>query len=254
MAVSGEESDEHEARSRTLPHFPKLRWVLVGVLAVVLVLWLVPVLLDYIDNEGGLEGLDHPYLLIGAFVAFDAALPILPSESLLTTASTLAAQGGNDLVVSYVIVAGGIGALVGDSMLYWISRTFGRRVLSEKLGQVEENERVALVMQVLGRRAPLLITVGRFVPGVRFAVNATMGISQYPYPRFLLWSTIGAFSWSAYTCAFSYRIGQALDGYPVASILTSAVITTALISLMYFPLKRSYDEANEGALAPSSVS
>jgi hypothetical protein len=60
MAVSTGEFGDHEARRRPLPHLPKLRWVLIGVLAVVLVLWLVPVFLDYIDNEGGLEGLDRP--------------------------------------------------------------------------------------------------------------------------------------------------------------------------------------------------
>ncbi len=61
--------------------FPRFRTVLVAVLAVVLLLWIVPTLLEAISSGDGLEGADRPYLLIFAFVIFDAIIPIFPSES-----------------------------------------------------------------------------------------------------------------------------------------------------------------------------
>ena len=33
----------------------------------------------------------------------------------------------------------------------------------------------------------LMIVAGRYVPMMRFAVNASMGLSDIPYRRFLLW-------------------------------------------------------------------
>ena len=77
-----------------LPHlrFPRFRWVLLGALVIVLILWIVPALVETISSGEGLEGFARPYLLIFAFVAFDAIIPIFPSESLLTTASTLAGK------------------------------------------------------------------------------------------------------------------------------------------------------------------
>ena len=54
---------------------------------------------------------------------------------------------------------------------------------------------------MLGRSGPLLIACGRFVPGVRFAVNVSMGLTEYPYRRFLLFSAIGGIGWAIYTCA-----------------------------------------------------
>lgn len=225
--------------------FPRFRWILLGVLGLLVILWVVPVLVETISEGGGLEGAKRPYLLIFGFVSFDAIIPIFPSESLLTAASTLAGQEASDINLWLVILAGALGAIVGDSLLYWLSRTVGHNVLSRKLEHVQKNEKVAVAMQVLGQTAPLLITLGRFVPGVRFAVNVTMGVGRYSYPKFLLFSSMGGTAWAFYTCAFSFWIGQALDGYPVLSIATSALITTALLALMYFPLKRRYQQAQE---------
>lgn len=226
-------------------------------LGVVLLLWVVPTLIDTISSGDGLEGFERPYLLIGTFVAFDAVLPIFPSESLLTTASTLAGQDGSDIVLWAVVLGGTLGAIIGDSLLYWLSRTIGRNVLAPRLEQARRNAKVGAAMEVLGSTAPLLIVVGRFVPGVRFAVNVTMGIGRYPYRRFLLFSSIGGATWAAYTCVFSFWIGQALDGYPVLSIATSVLITTAMLGLMYIPLKRRYEAQQvdqDGSVEPSEAS
>ena len=43
------------------------------------------------------------------------------------------------------------------------------------------------------------------------------------------------------------EIGQALDGYPALSLLVSVVVTTALVALLYFPLKRKYQEHSAAA-------
>ena len=239
-----------------LPHlrFPRFRWVLLGALVIVLILWIVPALVETISSGEGLEGFARPYLLIFAFVAFDAIIPIFPSESLLTTASTLAGQDDSNITLWLVILAGALGAIVGDSALYWLSRTVGRNVLSKKLERAENNEKAAVAMTVLGSTAPALIMVGRFVPGVRFVVNVTMGVSRYPYPKFLLFSSIGGAAWAGYTCLFSFLISDALDGYPVLSIATSALITTGLLALLYIHLKRRYKATAVAADGPAGSS
>ena len=184
-------------------------------------------------------------ILIATFVGFDAVIPIFPSESLLTTASTAASGDDSTLTLWLIVFAGGLGALVGDSLLYWLSRTVGRGVFSRPLEKAQKSEKATAALSVLGDTAPLLIIVGRFVPGVRFVVNASMGIARYPYRKFLLFSTIGSFTWSAYTCIFSYLISEALSGYPVLSIATSVLITTGLLAVLYIPLKRRYERAKE---------
>jgi membrane-associated protein len=82
------------------------------------------------------------------------------------------------------------------------------------------------------------LTAGRFVPGVRFVVNATLGIERFPYPRFLLWSAIGGALWSIYTCVLAYLVVTALANFPLASVAISGVITTVLMGVIFWKVKR----------------
>ncbi len=72
---------------------------------------------------------------------------------------------------------------------------------------------------------------GRYIPGVRFALNATLGgVVRMPYPKFVFWSSISGALWSALTCASAYFVGTAPAGYPVVSVILTCVLSTALIT------------------------
>ena len=132
-----------------------------------------------VDESSG----DWAYLSVFLLVFADAIVPVFPGETTLNAASTLAAQG--ELELGLVMLVGALGAIVGDSTLYWIARLCGRR-LQPRLNAATENPKVSAALQFLGSRASVLLVAGRFVPGVRFAVNATLGLSRYRYPSFLL--------------------------------------------------------------------
>ena len=70
------------------------------------------------------------------------------------------------------------------------------------------------------------------VPGMRFAVDASMGLSTYPYRRFLPWSILGGTLWSVYTCALAYYVATSLSGYPLASLIISSLITAGALALV----------------------
>jgi hypothetical protein len=61
-----------------------------------------------------------------------------------------------------------------------------------------------------------------------------MGLIEYPYRRFLLFSAIGGTLWATYTCLLAYWIGGALADFPIASIVISGLITTILIAAVYW--------------------
>jgi len=230
---------EHDWRHRhfQLPAFWKL---LVGALCLIGVLWLAPTVVAWLGGLD-LQELPHLYFVIFGFVVFDAIIPVFPSESLLTTGSNLAAQDGSTIDLWKLIVAGSLGAIVGDSLLYWLSRTVLRRTMSERVDRLQQNANVAHSMSVISRTAPTLIVFGRFVPGVRFLLGATMGLTKYPYPRFLVWDSIGGIFWATYTCIFSYLVASVIEDQPLLSIAVSVVVTTGLLALMYRPLKKNWD-------------
>lgn len=227
------------AREHTFPWF---RSILLLALAVLSALWIVPALIDAI---GGIDitGVDRPYILTALFVWWDALIPVFPSESLLNAGATVIAAGQSELELGLLILAGAAGAIVGDSSLYWLARTVGRRYAATRTEQAKRNPKAQAVFSLFTSNAPLLLIGGRFVPGLRFVIGATMGLERYPYTRFLLWSSIGGTLWAAYTCGFSYLVGQKLGGYPVLSIAISAIITTILLGALYVPLKRRYQRS-----------
>jgi membrane protein DedA with SNARE-associated domain len=245
MTDGGEAGDTNSqpptAQSRCR-HFPRFRWLLLGGLIGLAILWLAPTIAAFAADID-LEALERPGLVIFGFVVFDAVIPIFPSESLLTTASNLAAQPGSPIELWRVILAGALGAIVGDSLLYWLSRTVLRRSMEDRVAKSIENEKVARALEVLSGTAPALIVFGRFVPGLRFIVGASMGLSRYPYQRFLFWDAIGGTMWALYTCVFSYLVASVIDDKPVISIGVSVVVTTALLGLLYKPLKKNWDAA-----------
>ena len=81
------------------------------------------------------------------------------------------------------------------------------------------------------------------MPGLRFVVNATMGLSDISYWRFLRWSILGGTLWSVYTCALAYKVATTLSGYPLASMVISGLITSAAIAAIYFVYRRKQKRA-----------
>jgi membrane-associated protein len=231
-------------------------WTIVAVCGLVVLVVGATVVFWLLDKDGALglvsdlEDETVAYVLIFGLVFGDAVVPVFPGETTLNTASALAAQGKLDLEL--VMLAGALGAILGDSAVYWIARTAPGRLKTRIDAASHKDARVAKGLDLLGSSAPLLITLGRFVPGVRLAVNVTMGLVDYPYPRFLLWSAIGGAAWSVYTCFLAYHVSTALADFPLASIVISGLITTALIAVAYWLHRRQRGEEQAPATTPGT--
>jgi membrane-associated protein len=224
---------------KKIPPFGKMLLVAFSVVAIA---WAAPWFIAFVSSID-LETLDHLYAVIFGFVVFDAIIPIFPSESLLTTGSNLAAQEGSDISLAGLIVAGTLGAIVGDSILYWLSRTVLRRSFEDRVEQAQRNEKIRRSMEVVDQTASLMIVFGRFVPGLRFVIGATMGITRYPYRKFLMWDAIGSTFWATYTCVVCYLVATVIDDKPVLSVLVSVGVTTALLGVMYRPLSKAWQDS-----------
>ncbi len=213
-----------------------LRWALVALLGIVAVLGVLT-LLGPFDTDVQLEEATGPwpYVAVFALVFGDAIIPILPGETTLNTAATLAAQG--KLELGWVMVAGAFGAVLGDSALYWLAH-FARRHVQAQLDPLLANDKVKRAMELLGSNAGTLLVFGRYVPGMRFVVSASLGLADHPYRDFVRWSALGGVLWSIYICAVAYLVGTALVDSPVAAIAVSAVASSIIVAVGFLILAR----------------
>ena len=171
------------------------------------------------------------YLMCLLFVWFDAVIPVFPGETTLSAASTIAAGGG--LSLAPIMLAGALGAILGDQSLFCIARKSSAK-MQPHLDRALDNPKVRTAWDALNRSPGLLIVAGRYVPGMRFAVNASMGLSDMPYRRFLPWSVLSGTLWSVYTCALAYWVSTTLAGFPLASLIISGLITSGALAAVYF--------------------
>jgi membrane protein DedA with SNARE-associated domain len=206
--------------------------LVVGGFAVLLLVIVAGQLLDKGDVSRWLADVPNQvaYLMCLLFVWFDAVIPIFPGETTLSAASTIAAGGG--LSLGPIMLAGALGAILGDTSLFWIARKSSAK-MQPHLDKALENPKVLTAWDALNRSPGLLIVAGRYVPGMRFAVNASMGLSDMPYRRFLGWSVLSGALWSVYTCALAYWVSTTLAGFPLASLIISGLITSAALAAVY---------------------
>lgn len=138
-----------------------------------------------------------PLLLFGMAVA-ETAVPLglmVPAGVALSTGALLAHQGL--MGWEFVLVASIAGALVGDSLGYWLGRRGGgvvRRMPNRLRTLASRAERRTRAL--FDQHALLAITGGRMVAFVRTLMPATAGASGVSYPRFLLFDVPGVLAWS----------------------------------------------------------
>jgi membrane-associated protein len=230
------------------------RGVLIGAGVVVALVAVVAVLFALDDGDGFTFVVADPasraYVAVFLLIAGDAVIPIFPGETTLNAAATLAAQDA--LSLPLVIVAGALGAIIGDSTLFWIARRNAHRVRPQ-LERAQSNQRVAGALAFMGDNAKVLLTFGRYVPGLRFVVNTTMGLSDRPYREFLPWSVLGGVLWSSYTCLLAYWIGSTLEDYPLASVVISGIVTTAIMGAVFLRARRRRRAGAPSEDAPTGV-
>jgi len=164
------------------------------------------------------------YLVILLLTAVDPMLPIIPAEAVVTAAAVLAGQG--QLNVVWVMLAAGLGAFLGDNVVYWIGRVAGRplitRVLRRRADQLEAAE-----LQ-FERRGGILIIVGRFVPGGRTLTSMSAGALGFSWPRFLAWDAVAAVVWAVQATLPGYIGGVVVADRPWLAMVVGFALSLGL--------------------------
>ena len=158
----------------------------------------------------------HAWLMFAAlFIVIFAetglvVLPLLPGDSLLFVAGTVAAASGIDvhLLALTLLVA----AIFGDSVNYAIGNFLGPRVLSHpresRLGRWLKPEYMDRTRQFYEKYGGFTIIIGRFVPVVRTFAPFLAGVGQMRYRNFLAYNVIGGAAWVGLLTYAGYLFGN----------------------------------------------
>lgn len=181
------------------------------------------------------------YLGFVIFLALCGCGVPIPEEAPLVLAGVLCSNG----TLQHPWVAFGaclLGALLGDSLMYLIGRTFGHAWLTRHPGvarfiDADKEEKFEHAVRRHGFKV-LLLT--RFLVGVRGPVYYAAGSAKVPYLRFLLWDTIGATLVVGIVFGLAYKFGHGIEKIirEAEEVLTVIVVLGLMAAGAYFLYKK----------------
>jgi membrane protein DedA with SNARE-associated domain len=145
------------------------------------------------------------YLGVLVAMAIESAMIPLPSELILPYAGFLVSDPSQLEPITHgawnfwmVVVVATIGNTIGSLIAYAIG-AYGGRPFLKRYGKyllIREHE-IELADEFFGRWGSLTVFIGRLLPVVRTFISFPAGVARMPIGRFILFSTLGAFLWSA---------------------------------------------------------
>jgi membrane protein DedA with SNARE-associated domain len=145
-------------------------------------------------------------VVFAAMVLESAGLP-LPGETVTLLGGY--AAGSGHLTLAGVIAAASGGAMVGDSIGYWVGRRAGWPLMLRVGGWLRQSpeQMETLRLQFLNH-AGKSVLLGRFVAVLRVLAGPMAGAVGMPYGRFLVCNCTGAVLWATTMVSLAWLGGR----------------------------------------------
>ena len=145
-------------------------------------------------------------VVFAAMVLESAGLP-LPGETVTLLGGY--AAGSGHLNLAGVIAAASSGAMVGDSIGYWVGRRAGWPVLLRVGRWLRQSpEQMEMLRSQFLNHAGKSVLLGRFVAVLRVLAGPMAGAVGMPYGRFLLCNCTGALLWATTMVSLAWLGGR----------------------------------------------
>ncbi|WP_127357617.1 DedA family protein [Actinacidiphila soli] len=174
------------------------------------------------------------YAVVAALVFCEDALFfgfVLPGETAVVLGGVLASQ--HHVSVYWLALCVVLAAIAGDSVGYEIGHRFGPRILTTRPLRRHQG-RIADAQDLIRRRGPVAVFLGRFIAFFRAMMPALAGASHMPYRTFLLFNAMGGIAWGVGFTLLGYFAGSAYTQIEhtvgrVLALVLAAIVIAALV-------------------------
>ena len=165
-----------------------------------------PVLPGFLNTLAGPLGHYGLWAILVLVLVEDFGIPV-PGETILIAGAIYAGSGRLNIVAVGVI--GFFAAVIGDNIGYAIGR-FGGRALVERWGKYIflTPARLDKAEAFFARHGGKIITIARFVEGLREANGVIAGIADMHWLKFAAFNALGAALWVGTWVSIGYFAGQ----------------------------------------------
>ena len=187
----------------------------------------------------------------------DFGIPV-PGETVLIAGAIYAGSGRLNVVA--VGLVGFAAAVVGDNIGYAIGR-FGGRALVERWGRYVfiTPERLDKAEAFFNKHGGKIITIARFIEGLRQANGLIAGITEMHWLKFVAYNALGAALWVGTWVSVGYFAGQHIGTiynditrYSLYAAIAAVLLIATWVVLRVRRHRLAKAEARASAAAPTA--
>lgn len=134
--------------------------------------------------------------------------PILPGDSLLFAAGTLAASAAQGLNIHLLFILLTCASILGNTVNYIIGRLIGPRVFHFSQSRFFNPQYLLRAHQFYEKHGGKAIIIARFIPIIRTFAPFVAGVGYMHFSRFLYYNLVGALLWVGGLLYTSYLFGN----------------------------------------------
>ena len=135
-------------------------------------------------------------------------LPLLPGDSLLFAAGSLASLPDSQLSPHLLFLGLSIAGILGDTLNYWIGKKIGPKVFASKESRFFKREYLDKTHAFYLKYGAKTIVIARFIPIIRTFAPFVAGVGGMPYRTFIFYNIIGAVIWVGSFVYAGFYFGQ----------------------------------------------
>ena len=193
------------------------------------------------------------YLGILLLIMIENVFPPIPSEIILCFGGFMTTS--TKLTIVGVIISATIGSVLGSIILYFIGKILNKerliKIVSGKVGKILrlKEKDIEMADKWFDTKGAKTVLICRFIPIVRSLISIPAGMSEMPFPKFLVLTTLGTAIWNTVLTILGSIMGEnwskiveIIDKY--ANITLIILIIVFVIGVTYFYYKRTKKKTN----------
>ncbi len=156
------------------------------------------------------------YAFIALIVGIESIGVPLPGETMLIAATLASRVSTADFGPMGIFLAAAGGAIVGDSIGYWVGREKGNDLLnwiSRRFPKHVTPAHIGWTRDLMGEYGMGTVFGGRFVALLRMLAGPLAGTMGMHYPSFLLANATGGIAWAGTMVSALWFLGAAAEKY-----------------------------------------
>jgi membrane protein DedA with SNARE-associated domain len=189
--------------------------------------------------------------LVIALEEIGVPLP-LPGDVFIAYAGHLVARGKIGAATAFFTIVAG--SMVGASVLYYVARHYGQPFVRRYGPYMHiKQKRLEMVERWFVKWGPVVIVLGRQIPGLRMVISVFAGVFGVPYRTFLASVTLAGAIWAGMFLYIGYKfdshLGQYMTVTPVHLLPSTLFISFTILYGLYLKRKAVREDRRLEALA-----